>query len=303
MLTFCLFTFNRGRFLENCIASIEACAPGAALYIFDDNSDEEYTINVLNKAREKHTVVQPPKAQQGSSKFGGLYNNMIRAVEMMPDDARVCFIQDDMQCVRKITQQDIDDIDEYFAVHPNAAFLHPAFVKGGKRERDKKSMQLDDASNVYFRHNVKQSAGVHFSAIIIFIPGRLRETGWEFAFREKLNDQQAGEKYGKMGLMCNPFCLWLPNVPAFRGKRKTLALKLAERMRKSDLYAVEIMDDEQAHAFCHRDKSQLPVAEDFLTLKKGPLKTPWAYYALDGLTFMKYLNRLELFFMKYVSKP
>lgn len=302
MLTFCLFTFNRGRFLENCISSIETCAPDAPLFIFDDNSDEQYSIDVLNKAREKHTVIQPPADQEENTKFGGLYNNMIRAVEMMPDDALVCFIQDDMQCVRSITDQDIHDIEQYFEKHPKAAFLHPAFVKGNRRARDQKSMKVDDISNVYFRHNSKQSAGVNFSAIIIFQPKRLRESGWEFEFREKLNDQKAGDMFGKMGFMCNPFCLWLPNVPAFRGKRKTLALKLAERMRKSDLYAVDIMTDEQAQAFCSRDKSKLPVSEDFLTLKNGKLKTPWAYYALDGLTLMKHLNRIELFFLKRVLK-
>lgn len=310
MLVFCLFSYNRGKFLENCIASIEKSIEQAVnsglvspkIYIFDDDSDDRYTQEVLTKAALRHMIVTPPKGEAMASKFGGLYNNMARAVEMMPAGSLVCFIQDDMQCVRQLTEHDLTDIQLFFDQHPKAAFLHPAFLRGGKRARDKKSMQLNDDGKSYFRINAKQSAGINFSAIVIFKVDKLRENNWTFEFREKINDIKAGEMFGKMGFMVNPFFLWLPNVPVYRGKRKTVALKFAEKIRKSGFYPVKFMTPEQSIHFTSRDFTHLPVAEDFLELDSKSLSMPWIYYALEGKPILKQLNRIELFFSRLFSK-
>ncbi len=302
MLIFCLFSYNRGQFLENCVASLERSAPDAKLYIFDDDSDDPYTQKVLADIGERHEIVTPPKDSNLSGKFGGLYNNMARAIELMPDNSLACFIQDDMQCVRALRDQDIQDINGFFQAHPDAAFLHPAFLRGGKRARDTKCLRLNAESKSYFRFNEKQSAGINFSAIVIIHIDRLRKADWAFEYREKLNDKKAGSVFGKMGIMANPFCLWLPNVPVYRGKRKTLALKFAERVRKSGFYPVKFMSESEAERFLARDSSVLPFSEDFLEIDGEPLKKPWIYYALEGLSLLKQLNRIELFLAKRFAK-
>jgi hypothetical protein len=39
-LRFCVFSYNRGRFLQNCVRSIELCAPGQPITVYDDGSDD-----------------------------------------------------------------------------------------------------------------------------------------------------------------------------------------------------------------------------------------------------------------------
>lgn len=274
----------------------------ATVYIFDDDSDDAYTLSVLQKASERHHVIKPQAEQGASSKLGGLYNNMTRAVQLMPEHSFACFLQDDMQCVRELQQQDILDIHQFFDANPKAAFLQPAFLKGSNRTRNSQTMTLCERSKVYFRHNPKQSAGIHCSDIIIFNVDRLRAADWVFETREKLNDKKAEQLFGKMGFLANPFCAWLPNVPIYRGKRKTLALKLAEKLRKSDFYPLKFMTDDENQTFIARDLNTLPVAEDYLELAQGELKKPWIYYSLEGLSLFKQLNRLELAIVKLVQR-
>ena len=50
-LQFCVFSFNRGRFLEHCVRSIERCAPTAAVHIYDDASDDPDTLAALARLR------------------------------------------------------------------------------------------------------------------------------------------------------------------------------------------------------------------------------------------------------------
>src|SRR5690606_21926670 len=50
-MLFCIFSFNRGRFLQNCVDSIEQCAPGARIVVFDDSSYDEATKEVLEQLR------------------------------------------------------------------------------------------------------------------------------------------------------------------------------------------------------------------------------------------------------------
>ncbi|MEE4251326.1 MAG: glycosyltransferase, partial [Alcanivoracaceae bacterium] len=97
-MLFCIFSFNRGQFLEICIASIEQYAPDARIAVFDDNSYDEYTRDVLKKVAEKHTVIQP--GHQSQRRLGGLYGNMQSALDYAAKENLVCYLQDDTQMVR-----------------------------------------------------------------------------------------------------------------------------------------------------------------------------------------------------------
>ena len=139
-----------------------------------------------------------------------------------------------------------------------------------------------------------QSTSAHFSAIVIVNLKRLKEKDWSFLAREKLNDRQAQSVFGHMGFMANPFCHWLPSAPVYRGKQKTLAIKLGEKLRRCGFYPYHIFSEEQNKAFRERDNVQLPVAEDFLTLKKTGPKKPWVYSPIEQAKPLKVLNRAEL---------
>ncbi len=290
----CLFSYNRGQYLDNCIQSIERCAPQAQLIIFDDHSNDAHTLDVLEKHRAKYTVIQPDQSKVTAGKFGGLYNNMQDAIDYFSGDELVLFIQDDMQMVREIDADDVADIDAFFANNPKAAFLHPAFLRGSNRARDVQTTQWHEESGCYYRHNAKQSAGVGFSAIFFTRVKRLHDAHWHFEPKEKINDGHAQAQFGKMGFMAHPVCAWLPNVPVYRGKTKTLALKIAEKARQCGYYPFSIMSPAQSAAFKQRGLDHLPVAEDYLELMSGELTKPWVYYGLEGRGGLKLLNRVEV---------
>lgn len=290
----CIFSYNRGELLENCIASISVCAPGCSVTIIDDNSDDEKTQEVLREAAQRHEVINTKLLADSDKKLGGLYPNMQFAISHLKDKKTVCFLQDDMQFVRLLDENDFQNIDGYFEKNTSKAFLHQAFLKGSNRKRDQRYTIWDSENSVYFREGKKQSVGVHFSAVCILRCDRLLETNWQFKSREKENDSQAKEYFGKMGLMKNPFLIWLPNVTVYRGKKKTLGIKIAEKMHRSGFYPIEIMLEKEVDIFKSRSPEALPITEDFLKLKGKKLKKPWYHHPLAGSKLLKSLHKLEV---------
>jgi len=295
-MLFCIFSFNRGQYLQNCVDSIERCAPFARIAVFDDNSYDEDTQAVLEKISQRHKVIQPGKVS--SHKLGGLYGNMQSAIEYAEHENLVCFIQDDMQVVRQITEQDVAAISQVFDGDEKLAFLQPCFMKGCNRKRDVATLSYDSNRLAYFRKETGQSAGRHFSAVLITRPARLLAKQWQFARSEPENDKQAAKLFGRIGHLAVPIAMWLPEVPAYRGKRKTLALMLAEKKRGCGFFPFLTMTDQELVALRTRPMDVLPVAEDFLSCTNNRLPKPWMYYPLQGSSFLKKLNVIELFFHK-----
>ena len=295
-MLFCIFSFNRGQFLQNCVDSIERCVPSAKIAVFDDNSYDEETQRILTSIGERHAVVQPGKVS--AHKLGGLYGNMQSALEYAADEDLVCFIQDDMQVVRAVSEKDIESIARVFDVDETLAFLQPCFLKGCNRKRDLRTLDYDPSRIAYFRKEISQSAGLYFSAVLITRPSRLLSKNWVFARSEPDNDKLARKHFGRIGHLAVPMAMWLPEVPTYRGKRKTLALKLAEKKRGCGFFPFLTMSDEDLSALRNRPMAVLPVAEDFLTCTNDRLPRPWAYYPLQGSRFLKKLNVIELFFRR-----
>ncbi len=298
-MLFCVFSFNRGQFLENCVRSIEQCAPTARLAVFDDNSNDGATRETLERIRLRHAVLQPGKAS--THRLGGLYGNMQSALEHARDDDLVCFIQDDMQVVRPVSDEDIGAIGRTFDADQNLAFLQPCFLKGCNRARDARTLTFNPELKLYFRAETTQSSGRHFSAVLITRPARLLARGWQFARSEPENDRHASALFGKLGHLYAPIAMWLPEVPAYRGKRKTWALRLAERQRGCGFFPFVPMDGEAVARLKARSPEVLPVAEDFLECSNRTLPTPWMYYPLQGSRLLKKLNVAELFLRRLVE--
>lgn len=288
----CIFSFNRGHFLRHCIESVERCAPGWTICVFDDGSTDPLALEVLERTREKHRVLVATQSRDG--KRGGLHGNMQRALELFHDQELLLCLQDDMQLVRAVTPDDERSLRQFFADDPRAGFLHPCFLKGSNRARDQRTMRFSSTRGVYFRESTGQGSGVHYSDVMITSPRRLTASGWCFADTEAANDVQAARLFGAMAIMFAPFAMWLPEVPAFRGKRKTLALRIAERLRRCDFYPFQYLGAEQAGRLACRPASVLPIAEDFLTNSDPALAQPWAYQPFHGRSWLRALNSLEL---------
>lgn len=290
-LCICIFSYNRGNYLKNCVASVESCAPGSKIVIFDDDSDDPETLFDLHEIGKKYTVIQP--SHSSSHHLGGLYENMQSALDYCKEEELLCFLQDDTQLVRAVTAEDIEVLAEAFDRNPRLGFLHPCFIKAVNLKQGA-SYSYDPSLNLYFRDPTKRSAGRYFSALLITKPSRLLASGWRFAVSEPANSQLAQHHFLPMGYLFAPFVMWLPEVPAYRGKKKTVALRLAEKIRGCGYYPYRIMDSGQVDMLKSRSASALPVAEDFLSCSgKEPYK-PWTYNPLTGFKWLKMLNQLEI---------
>ena len=302
MMIFVIFSYNRGIFLDNCVKSIEIFCNNATVIIFDDNSDDSDTLQILKKYEKKHTVLKPSIVQGNQSKHGGLYSNMQEVLKLDLNDDLVCFLQDDTQLVRHVFDEDIYNIRQYFALNQQAAFLSPTFLRGLNRERDLKHVHYNQQKGVYIRGNSRQGAGIHYSDIVIANISKLASENWVFKHRESLNDQIAKKKFGKLGYMKNPFIAWLPNGTVYRGKLKTLAIRLAEKRNNSGFYPIKIDQEISGHLFLEREAKDLPFAEDFLQIKSNvAVKKPWIYHPLQGNFLLKNFNSLETKIRKHLK--
>ncbi|MBT3192410.1 MAG: glycosyltransferase family 2 protein [Verrucomicrobia bacterium] len=299
---FCIFSYNRGQFLQNCVRSIEQCSPGADILIFDDQSTDEETVRILDSLSSKYQVVIADASYTLAHKCGGLYANMQHALSLVPESELICYLQDDTQVVRALDDKDLEDIHHFFSANDKAVFLQPAFLRGADRARNERITVYDEAHRAYFREHSTQSVGLYFSAISIAHVGRLKAYQWQFSTKEKENEANARAQFAHMGFMKNPILMWLPSVPAYRGKVKTLALSLAEKYRNCGFYPFQTMSAEEIRRFRERSPSVLPVAEDFLSVDATDITVPWITHPLQGSSFLKMLNRIELRAKKLAEK-
>ncbi len=290
----CVFSFNRGEFLRNCVASIERCLPGCSLTVFDDNSDDPVTRDVLAAIADRHTVVRPDAADAASSKHGGLYANMQAAFERQRPGSIVCFLQDDMQVVRPVSAAEIASLRGHLVAAPDAGLLQPTFLKGCNRATDGPLTRTAPDSPGYHVDRLASSAGAWYSDVLIASVDKLRAVNWTFLPRESSNERQAREMLNQIVYLKNPFAAWLPLAPAYRGKTRTFALRHAERSSRSGFYPLREMSAEETKAFVDRDAAVLPYAEDFLSVTNGTVPEPWIYHPLQGRRLLKTLNSIEL---------
>ncbi|MGF1546558.1 MAG: hypothetical protein ACFCUG_04485 [Thiotrichales bacterium] len=294
-LHFWIFSYNRGRFLQNCVSSIRHCAPQSTISIFDDNSDEPETLDVLTQLARYHDIVLPPTAKSTARpKHGRLYINMQSAYEFMSTNEIYCFLQDDMQLVRPIESSELQAIASHYAKNSNAGFIHPAFLKRSGRKPDKFGMHFNPDQGGYINDNSKKSVGIYYADVHIANIQRLRNSSWYFHDHERSNEAAAQRMFSPMLYLKNPFCAWLPNVPTYREKRQTYALQIAMRQSHVGFYPIRILNKGETLSFRNRSPSELPRAERYLSLTDEKKPINWLYHPLQGKRLLKWVHGAEL---------
>lgn len=299
-MIFFVFSYNRGPFLGNCVESIVRCSPDSEIVVFDDQSDDPDTVRILKELSKNHRIVS--SGDDSGHKHGGLYSNMQSALDLVEGDELICFTQDDTQVVRFLTDEDQRFIEACFSKHPDLGFISPAFIRGItlKRAGDN-PFSYDAEMDAFFSRSSKRSAGVFYSDIFLSTSGRLRGNGWVFGQGEPANQKQAKSKFTAMAYMRTPFLMWLPNGGAYRGKTKTLALRLAERSKHCGFYPFQYMTEKEIQTLMSCSPTRLPVAEDFLKTIQGNPQKPWVYNPLQGSRVLKHLNQAELLLKSVLS--
>ncbi|TQE99417.1 MAG: glycosyltransferase [Spiribacter salinus] len=285
-----VFSYNRGRYLRNCLESIVRHAPGTAVTIYDDASDDPEVLRVLDDYRQHCRIESNDNPQRGHY-VGGLYANMNRALAEANTDVAL-FIQEDMQLTRDITDTDIDYLHRFFDTYPDAVELHTGFLKGRQRTKKKEAIEIDRAVPVYFRSPTGKGS-IYFSAVGVLNVGRLNRDGYTFSAYEADNDRRIGERYHRMGISPYPWMMWLPFSEASKFRSKGLMQRYAEWRTGAGFYPYRSMNAEETRALFDRDVAELPYAEDWLDPVGMNMTPPWNFS--DAAKFVPLTRKLLKF--------
>jgi hypothetical protein len=259
-----VFSYNRGRYLQNLLRSAKECGWPGRLTIIDDRSEDPVTCRVLATAQERFGAEVIVPENKNGGKYGGFWANMELAFSQLAADRFVMFLQDDLQFVRPVTQSDVDRVTTLAADSRLSPFVYPSFWWGarGKQEVYRTSCSYSPEFDTY--HWSEAAAQPGFSDVAIFDRQRLVEAGWRAGRSETESNADAHERFGVMTLDPSPFVAFVPFAPRFRGGQAWS--RRLDLRRSSTPAAFRIMNAQENAAFVRRDRDSLPIAADHLTI-------------------------------------
>lgn len=303
---FYVFSYNRGPFLKNCVESIRRYAPQSEITLIDDGSGDPETVELLDAYSGQMRVIRQERNRP--ARLGGLYANLQLALDSMAEDGveTFIFVQDDTQLVRPLSARDIRYIEEYFRHFPDAAFLNPHFLKGNRKRGILKALYLDPGFPAYFytfnERWKNRSVTMYYTDIAIGHAPRLLSRGFSIGEDETATAVRARQHFGKMGTMAYPFVMSLPQVPIYRGKHKTWAVRRAEARLGTEPRSFEPWSPAEEKEFFKRDLKILPFAEDFLRCAGPPVKRPFVKESVNAFPFLRLVHKLELLLHQIAGK-
>lgn len=280
-----VFSYNRGDYLGNSLASVLRHIPDADVTVVDDDSDDPAVHRVLNKYADRIVVDRP--GVRSNAYLGGLYDNMARVVAANNAIDRALFIQDDMQVVRDVDAVDLAAMERFFQLYPRALNLNTTFMKRSRAEADRACLRFEPEVPVYFRDGARRA---HFSAVGVMNLRYLNESGFTFRGTEGANNDAAGGFADPMGFAFAPFMMWLPFPCSTKFGRRTLFHRMAEWWFRAGFYPYRPMAAEAVSRLRDRDASELPVAEHFLDPEGLGQRGDWLFE--DATKSVKSFHRI-----------
>jgi len=273
-----VFSYNRARLLDHSVRTTTSNMPGFDTFIVDDDSDDPATRQVIRKWAESVSVLEAGKIVS-ERKTGGLYPNMTRALNHAHESGYqyALFTQDDMQFVRQFDPRDVALVEDYFAAHQKVIQLLVHFIKRPEPGIElSKRWKPDESGTSYLRTEMDSNAKACFCAGGIFNVSRTIETLGSFKMSEAENSAFLRKKGYYYGFAHAPLISFMPAPISFRGKRRSVEHRLYEFLGGAGFHPVEQMSVAEVEQFWDRDRSILPVAEDFLHCPTAPAPKNWA---------------------------
>jgi len=284
-----IFSYNRGQYLKNCIESITKNLPEVKVTVFDDYSDDPYTVSYLKQLGDKVILGADGKTMR----HGNLYKNMQMALDLS-SQRFLLFLQDDIQVVRAITTQDINNIDAIFS-DPDIAFLRPQFMKQGDGQRNIGLLTPSEKIRAYIPKDEykKGTFGHSYCDVVLCDINTLKKRGWKFLEGERANQIQAHGMFKYMPFMADSFVFYCPEVPCYRDKKLFLASKLVQNKLEGNISAFKVFSEDKNNKFTHRNINIWPIAEDFLEPTNTGVVRPFVYQDYNKDKWLKILYKLE----------
>jgi glycosyltransferase involved in cell wall biosynthesis len=276
-----VFHYNRGRFLENALRSIDLHIR-APVIIVDDGSTDKESLEILDRFSKTYQVFIKPAQGSSDRVTGGLHANMQWALSFASQQGAelALMVQDDMQIVRDVLRDDINVVTNAFNI-PDASFvLQTCFLKANSAGRLDDNTMREVIPGIYER--TKTDAGVRAGKCFSYA-----DTGFFSVplFQKLMGTMKAGEKSKELAahekglrlrFMANPFMHFLP-LPSDLSKRdRRWQDRLSDYLAGANIHPVRSMTEEQATYFIERNKSIMPYAEDFLEVPTLPRCNYWS---------------------------
>ncbi|WP_372603586.1 glycosyltransferase family A protein [Actibacterium sp.] len=282
-----IFSYNRGAYLKQAVASVQRNIPQARLRVFDDDSDDPETCAYLDQISD---MVTRHSRRDTGDRHGGLYINMQRALESA-QAPRLLMLQDDTQVVRPVDATDLAQFDALFAADPKAGFICPLFIRGQRKRRYRRRMMPDPDLRCYRARPGKPGLG-YFDITVLDVE-RLRQADWRFQLSEDANIAQARQLFSEMPLMADPFAFYCPEVPFYRHRRQSLAAQLAPRIIGTGVKGYHDLTADQVAALRARPLKRWPVAEKFLTPTDPATRRPFVYKDVKARWYLNLMYKVE----------
>ncbi len=270
----CVFSFNRGPFLKNCIESVRAHTSWP-LSVWDDDSRDPATLDVLSGLEADGVPVYRAGSDMvREDRTGGLYGNMYAALQDGRDEGveYLLFIQDDQQVVRPVDDEVITHADQFFTANEHSFLLHTFFLKQVSFRHDRSRMVLDSSGLAYFRQETGPGR-YFFSAVGFFSVARFWELCGQRLVGEGAYENWCREHGVKMGFYVYPFAMWNPYPTAWRKQRRPLLERWIDAIGGAGLHRISPMTKEAQRQLLTRDPSILPVAERHMVAPTSPSHT------------------------------
>ncbi len=233
-LLLCIFSYNRGPLLENLLQSIQQFYPELPKVIFDDDSTDKKTQQLLANYREQGIPVQDSRSEITECKHGGLYRNMQKAVDYARENGfrYAYFVQDDMQFIWR-DEQLLERLDTLFSraecLMCNFNFLQKILRKG----LSERLVKMKDGQFYSFYRRGVADTGI----IDLEKAGRY---GIHFKYdSERENGEHWYEQGFRLYWLPNPHLAFLPYPTSFRFRRgvqrRVYTLKPLSDLKKSEI--------------------------------------------------------------------
>lgn len=265
-----VFSYNRGIFLANTISSLVDYCPRARIVVIDDRSEDPKTLKILDSLKERFEVLKTPNAQESSDKHGGLYRGMNLALELASNRAAqyALFVQDDMQCVRPVTEADWERVNQFFELNLDAAELYVNFLKPDDFG-DPSAYILLPGKVAYARRESDPRVKAFSDTGIVHVE-RMRKVFERIPVGELVADKYARSAGVKLGFSAFPFLMFLPLPRTWRGRTQSLFYWLAERIGRTGFYPYTPMSEDKVKAFLTRPPEEIPVGVSWLVAPTLP---------------------------------
>lgn len=273
-----IFSYNRGKFLENAIASVRENFPASDIVVMDDNSDDPETKKIIGRIKDEVQVFVQGEVESSDS-TGGLHANMNTALNLAEEFGAnlALFLQDDQQIVRKVSEGELERMEDFFFM-PRASFVvNTCFMKKGNGSGLDRLLPygeffIRDPELIRFM----PTKSFAYADTGIFSIAQCRATLGVLLEGERNNEVRAQELGLQLGFLRVPFMHFLPFPISFKKKGRGLSTKLADIISGAGIHTYSTLDEATVALLEARDPALLAYGEDWLIAPTAPKSDSWS---------------------------